>query len=444
MTHIGILCPSALGHLNPMCTLGRELQRRGHQVTLLGTPDVQAKVRNTGLDYVVIGEQDFPLGTLDQIYETLGQKSGLSALNYTIDWMKQEIQMFVKEAPSVLQSLAVKALLIDQVTIIGGTVAEYLNLPFITVCNALLINQEAAVPPFITHWVYSQSWWRILRNQMGNAFVRHLTKSARDVVIRQREQWNLAPYRHDNDYYSPLAQICQLPENYDYPRTRLPQWFHYTGPLQDPSGLEPVSFPSISFPFEQLTDQPLIYASLGTLQNRIPEIFRDIALSCVGLEAQLVISLGNPDLDEVEMHLPGDPIVVPFAPHQQLIQRASLVITHAGMNTTLGALSAGVPLVAVPITNEQPGIASRIAWAGAGQVVPFPQLTVANLKAAIATVLTENTYKQNAMRLQRAIKRAGGVQHAADIVEQALSTRKPVLRGAVIGQQSKSSHGDED
>lgn len=34
MTHFGIICPAAIGHLNPMCALGRELQRRGHRVTL--------------------------------------------------------------------------------------------------------------------------------------------------------------------------------------------------------------------------------------------------------------------------------------------------------------------------------------------------------------------------------------------------------------------------
>jgi len=69
------------------------------------------------------------------------------------------------------------------------------------------------------------------------------------------------------DFYSPLAQICQLPAEFDFPRKELPQWFHYIGPLKDPSGLEPVSFSSLSFPFEKLTGQRLIYASLGTLHT---------------------------------------------------------------------------------------------------------------------------------------------------------------------------------
>ena len=40
-------------------------------------------------------------------------------------------------------------------------------------------------------------------------------------------------------------------------------------------------------------ERPLVYASLGTLQNGSEEIFRTIAEACAGLNAQLVISLGG-------------------------------------------------------------------------------------------------------------------------------------------------------
>ncbi len=42
-------------------------------------------------------------------------------------------------------------------------------------------------------------------------------------------------------------------------------------------------------------------------------------------------------------------------------------------------------------------------------------------------MLTQESYKQNALRLQEAIRQAGGVSRAADIVEKAVSTGKPVL-----------------
>jgi UDP:flavonoid glycosyltransferase YjiC (YdhE family) len=39
----------------------------------------------------------------------------------------------------------------------------------------------------------------------------------------------------------------------------------------------------------------MIYASMGTLQNRVREIFETLAKACAGLDAQLVLSLGSRD-----------------------------------------------------------------------------------------------------------------------------------------------------
>lgn len=427
MTHFGILCPAAIGHLNPMCALGRELLRRNHHVTLFGIPDIQSKVMNSGLNWWTIGEAEFPAGILEQKYKQLGEMSGLAGLKFTVRWLQQETAMLFHEAPEALKVAGVEALLVDQVTPGGGTIAQKLNLPFITVCNALLIDREPGVPPYFTDWSYSQTWWARLRNKMGNFFLNRIGQPIWDAVVQQRQQWNLPPYHRREDAGSQLAQICQLPAEFDFPRVNLPLCFHYTGPLQEPSGNEPVSFKSISFPFERLTGKPLIYASLGTLQNRKWEIFQSIASACLGLDVQLVISLGNPNSLESGSNLPGAPIVVPYAPHQQLIDRASLIITHAGMNTVLGALSSGVPIVAIPITNEQPGIAARLARTGAGKVVPLAQLSETRLRVAIEQVLTEDSYSQNASRLKQAITSSGGVSRAAAIVEQAISTGKPVL-----------------
>jgi UDP:flavonoid glycosyltransferase YjiC (YdhE family) len=85
-----------------------------------------------------------------------------------------------------------------------------------------------------------------------------------------------------------LAQISQQVAEFEFPRTALPEVFHFTGPLYDTAGREPTAFP-----YEKLTEQPLIYASMGTLQNRSQQIFTMIAEACLGLDAQLVISLGG-------------------------------------------------------------------------------------------------------------------------------------------------------
>ena len=62
MAHFGLICPELSGHLNPMTTLGRELKRRGHRVTLIGRPDAQRKTETAGLEFAVVGEKEFPPG----------------------------------------------------------------------------------------------------------------------------------------------------------------------------------------------------------------------------------------------------------------------------------------------------------------------------------------------------------------------------------------------
>ena len=84
-------------------------------------------------------------------------------------------------------------------------------------------------------------------------------------------------------------------------------------------------------------------------------------------------------------------------------------------------------MVAIPITNDQPGVAARIVWTGTGEVVSLGKVSVEKLHKTIKQVLTEDSYKENALRLQEAIRCAGGVSKAADIIEQAISTGQPVL-----------------
>jgi len=419
MTHFGIFCPGAVGHLNPMCNLGKELLRRGHQVTLFGVPDVKVKVANSGIDFYEIGATDFPLGSLESLYSELGKLSGMAGLKFSLRFFQREAKMCFKEAPTAIQSAQIEVLIVDQVTTAIGTIADFLKLPFITVCNALLINREAGVPPYFTNWQYQDNPLAKLRNQLGNSLLNYLTRPIWEVIVEQRRQWKLSPYKNREDAYSQLAQICQLPAIFDFPRKNLSKCFHYIGPLQNPAGVEPVNFTHLDFPFERLTGQPLIYASLGTLQNRNWTIFQAIAEACVDLDIQLVVSLGNPNQDATQISLLGSPVA--YAPHQQIIERSTLVITHAGMNTVIGTLSKGIPMVAIPITNEQPGIAARLARTGAGKVVPLTKLTIPILRAAIIEVLSDPSYRENAAKVQVAIQESNGVCTAVDIIEKAIS-----------------------
>jgi MGT family glycosyltransferase len=173
----------------------------------------------------------------------------------------------------------------------------------------------------------------------------------------------------------------------------------------------------VFFPWERLDGRPLIYASLGTLQFSKEHVFRCFAEACDGLDVQLVIAhCGALSLNAIDS-LPGRPIAVNYAPQREILQRARLALTHAGLNTVLDSLSFGVPLVAVPITFEQPAIAARVCWAGAGRALPLRGLSTRPLRKAIETVLADPGYTRNANRIAESIRSAGGVSRAADIIE---------------------------
>lgn len=419
MTHLGLLCPAETGHLNTMLPLGQEMQRRGHRVTFFGIVDAQAKVLAAGLEFRSIGEVEFPAGSSDVLFAELGNLSGLAALKYTLDWIESSAKIFLKYGPDALIDVGIEALLVDQIAPEGGIVADRLDLPFVTICSALPFNQEPTIPPLFTTWKYNSAWWAVWRNQIIYFLVNPFTKSMKDLRSSYRKLWNLPPETSSD---SQLAILTQQPAEFEYPRETLPAYFHFTGPYHNQTSRKPVDFP-----WEKLTGKPLIYASMGTLQNQLTEVFQAIAAACVDLDVQLVISLGGGSVEGLPA-LPGHPIVVSYSPQLALLERASVTITHAGMNTALECLTYGVPMVAIPITNDQPGVAARVAWIGAGEIVPLNKLTAARLQTAIKLVLTQDSYRQNALRLKRSIAESGGVSHAADIIELAISTRKPVNR----------------
>ncbi|MEG4109823.1 glycosyltransferase [Microcoleus sp. S13_C5] len=424
MTHFGLLCPASTGHLNPMTTLGSELLRRGHRVTVFNLLDAKTTTLASGLEFQPLAEDEFPAGSMAERLGQLGKLSGLTALRYTIKTFTQIWAALLTEAPTAIQKAGVEALLVDQLSFEGGTIAEFLNLPFVTVCSALMVNRDPNIPPFGTPWQYNPTLANRLRNQVSYQLLNLAVKPIRDVIAQYREEWKLPLYSNPNDGYSKLAQISQQPAEFEFPRQNLPPHFHFTGPYHNPATRKPVPFP-----FEQLTGKPLIYASMGTVQNRLLDVFKIIASACEGLDAQLVISLGGSATTESLPSLPGNPIVVGYAPQLELLQKAALTITHAGMNTTLESLSNGVPMVAIPVANDQPGVGARIAYTGVGEVVPLKELSVPKLRSAIEKVLTQESYKQRAIEMQEAIGRSGGVKKAADIIEQVVLTGKPALAG---------------
>jgi zeaxanthin glucosyltransferase len=420
--HIGLACPELSGHLNPMTTLGRELVRRGNRVTVVARPDGEAKAVAAGLGFAAIGATEFPRGAIAAQAAALGGMTTGKALLYTVEMMRLAAEVTLRDLPAVCRELGIDGLLVDQVNPAAGTTAEIERLPYVQVCNALALNRDAACPPAVLPWRYRPGVFGRLRNGVGNWFLFRVTAPVRDEINAHRVRHGLAP-RVGRSVPAYLAEIAQQPAFFDFPRARPEPRLHFTGPWHGGGGAE------IPFPWERLDGRPLVYASLGTLQNRLAGMFTAIAEAVAPLDAQLVISLGAADQDAASLaaRCAGNPIVVPVAPQLALLDRATLAITHAGLNTALEALARGVPMVAIPITNDQPGVARRLEWLGVAELVLPRHSTAPRLRQAVERVLGDPGYRVRARERAAEIASLDGVGRAADIVEEAFRTKSPVL-----------------
>ena len=418
MARFGAFCFPGAGHLNPMTALAHCLQRRGHEFVIFGMADTEAHVRAAGIEFCGIGAEDHPPGTLKRLDEQLAHLRGVAAFRFTLERIRSSTRMVLRDGPDAVRTAGVDALLVDEAEF-AGNVAEYLGLPWISLALIPPLLPDDRFPPFWLGWAAGQDRLSRLRNRVAIRLLLQVAAPIFRDVNRKRLGWGLKPLRRPEDGLSSLAQITQLPEALEFAiRGEKPAGLHYTGPFLRAGGRLPVDFP-----WDRLDGRPLIYATLGTLQNGSEAIFRAIADACAGLDAQLVISLGG-GLDPARLRtLAGDPVLVRYAPQLEILKRAALVITHAGLNTVLESLSEGVPMVAVPLGNDQPGVAARLKARGACVVLSRHTLSAARLRKAVTVVLQDARYRDAAQVLQRAMQQLDGPGCAADLIEDVLKLR---------------------
>jgi MGT family glycosyltransferase len=291
-----------------------------------------------------------------------------------------------------------------------------MSIPYVHIWNVLHLDFSGATPPSLFSAPLDTSQEGLKRNaeniQRMGAILGPLAEVARSYAKRVglKIDWS-----DPGATVSRLAVITQTPKEFDFPGIPWPHQFHYAGPFHDDKGRSPVPFP-----WEQLTGKPVIYGSLGTLVNGLGDVYRHILKAVEPLEdVQVVLSVGRNISPETLGRIPSNAIVVRSAPQIELLKRAALCITHAGLNTVLESLAHGVPMVAIPIGYDQPGTAARIAHHGVGEFIELDDLTTRRLRGLIENVLQDPSYPERACYFQKVISKTRGLDVAANIVEQA-------------------------
>ncbi len=163
MSHFGVLSYKGTGHLNPLIALSRQLMARGHRVTFFQKPDLEARVRQHGLEFSPIGMSGTASGEHGCAGNQPKPSSGIAVLRYGIRRIVGDMEMFLRETPTALIDAGVDTLIMDEIALSGPTLAEMLRLPYFVVSTSVPHNFGWAAPRQVA---VPSSWFASVHNAL--------------------------------------------------------------------------------------------------------------------------------------------------------------------------------------------------------------------------------------------------------------------------------------
>ena len=385
----------AMGHLHSVLPVAHALKNRQHEVVFATArsfcPQVEARhfqAIPAGLDWLESeAERSFPhLRDLPPEARHFAFLTDVFADVAALEMSRALLDIARTWRPDVI--------LRSVFEFAGCVVAERLGLPHATVGGGLFHHSRALEP--------------LIQDQMA--------------YLRSVHQ--LAPYPALDMLY-PHLYIAQVPACYEFPDVTLPPSYRAIRPTFD-------SAPGETLPawIERLPERPTVHATLGTVFNRAPEIYRAILAGLRDEPINLILAIGR-DQDPAQYGPQPDNVYIErFLPHTLLLPHCDLIIGHGGANTTLQTLGHGLPLLIIPLSAEQPFHAARCADLGVGLVLrqpgaaaplhmdtACPTLSPDTIRESVRELLDNPTFRDKARSVQAEIAALPEPAQAAEWVE---------------------------
>ncbi len=388
-----VLCYPTHGHIAPKLAVVEELVRRGERVIYYSAERARAKIEATGAEFRAYA---YDHDAFDPNPPTEGLFSDMERL------LKLS-EALLPDLLTELRDLRPDYLLLDSKSIWGNLAGQILPLPAATLSVVFALHEKLVDAEYLVPRLYSGASPEVLQRalvhlhtyfEVAQRVDRHYGTRAPNLV-----QFLGNPQPLNIIFTSRMMQLGG--EHFD-------DSYKFVGPSIA------ARREATDFPFAQLTGAPLIYISLGTVFNDLPDFYRACFAAFAETPYQVVMAIGK-NIDRTHLGTPPMNFIVrDFVPQLEILERAALFITHGGMNSANEGLLYQVPLMVIPQRGDQYMVAGRVAELGAGLPLFTPQVTPERLRAVATQLLTEPRFKEGAQRLGQSLQAAGGYQRAAD------------------------------
>ncbi|MEO7943271.1 MAG: glycosyltransferase [Marmoricola sp.] len=383
------------GTVPPALGVAADLIRRGHHVRVLADPTVESSAHAAGCEFTpwrsaphfdTVADQTAAIGAAEhgsprQRLRVVSRFTGGRATRGFADDVVSAARAHPMDG--VLVEAALPGMLIG---------AEVSGLPCAGLMANLYLRPTRGLPPLGTAWSPGEGPLGRLRDALALGVAGLATKGLARPLNAIRAEYGLAPVA---DLFVQLDQLDRVlvlsSVGFDFP-TRLPPNVRYVGPqLNDPDWV------ARGDDWRPDGYGPLVLVAMSSIYQRQVDLLGTVATALGSLPVRALITTGRavrPDM----VPAPGNVRVVRSAPHRDVLREASVVVTHAGHGTVLKTLSAGVPLVCIPMGRDQHANTTRVLRLGAGIRVG-KGASAARVAAAIRCVLDESEFTANARRV---------------------------------------------
>jgi MGT family glycosyltransferase len=132
---------------------------------------------------------------------------------------------------------------------------------------------------------------------------------------------------------------------------------------------------------------PVVYVSLGSFLSVRSDVLARVAESLRAMDVRVALASGSTPREALGP-IPQSWLVRAELPQVTLLDHAVLAVSHGGNNSVTEALTAGVPLLLLPLSTGQFAGAAGVETAGLGEALDPNAATPAQLRAAALRLLS--------------------------------------------------------